>query len=190
MENFIRIYKVDKKLCDNLIKYHKLNTEYKKLGETDHGVNKDYKDSIDVRFYNHSTNETILNFFKILSECVVKYLTEFDIKFPVVTDTTNLIQYYPKNGGFKIFHHENGSFITSHRRLVYMLYLNTVKNGGTEFKYQNTILEAIKGNLVIWPAEFTHLHKGVISKNEEKYIATGWFIIDQLTYNQFFKSSP
>lgn len=175
LENFIRIYKVDKKLCDDLIKYYELNTEYKSEGEIISGVNKDYKDSIDVKFYNHSTNKTILNFFKILSECVVKYLTEFDIKFPVITDTINLIQYYPKNGGFKIFHCENESVINANKRLVYMLYLNNVKKGGTEFKYQNTILEATKGDLVIWPAGFTHLHKGVISKNEEKYIATGWF---------------
>ena len=32
MENFIRIYKVNKKICDNLINYHKLNTEYKAKG--------------------------------------------------------------------------------------------------------------------------------------------------------------
>lgn len=59
-----------------------------------------------------------------------------------------------------------------------MLYLNNVPDGGTEFKYQNIILKAKKGDLVIWPAEFTHLHKGVISKTKEKYIATGWFNIN------------
>ena len=75
MENFIRIYKTDKKLCDNLIKYHKLNTEYKAQGETSLGVNKDHKDSIDVRFYNQSKDKVILDFFNTLSESVVKYLT-------------------------------------------------------------------------------------------------------------------
>jgi prolyl 4-hydroxylase len=177
METFIRIYKVDKKLCDNLIKYHKLNTEYKVPGETTLGINKDIKDSTDVIFYNQSKNKAILDFFKILSECVVKYLTEFKIQFYVLTDTRNLIQYYPKNGGYKVFHHENSSPENFKKRLVYMLYLNNVPNGGTEFKYQNTITEAKKGDLVIWPAEFTHIHKGVISKTHEKYIATGWFNI-------------
>ena len=43
---------------------------------------------------------------------------------------------------------------------------------------ENLIEEAKKGNLVIWPAEFTHMHKGVISKTKEKYIATGWFNIN------------
>jgi hypothetical protein len=61
-----------------------------------------------------------------------------------------------------------------------MLYLNDVDDGGTEFKYQKLILKAKKGNLVIWPAEFTHTHRGVVSKTKEKYIATGWFRMRQL----------
>jgi hypothetical protein len=175
MENFIRIYSVDKELCDNLIKYHKSNIEYKAEGQTTFGLNKDIKESIDVKFYNSSTDKIILNFFKTLSEAISKYLTEFQILYPVITDHGNLIQYYPKNGGYKVYHYENGSFVTAHRKFVYMLYLNDVKDGGTEFKYQNITLKAKKGNLVIWPGEFTHTHKGIISKTKEKYITTGWF---------------
>jgi len=26
----------------------------------------------------------------------------------------------------------------------------------------------------MWPAEWTHTHRGIISTNKEKYIATGW----------------
>ena len=63
-----------------------------------------------------------------------------------------------------------------------MLYLNNVPDGGTEFKYQNIITPAVKGNLIIWPADFTHTHKGVISKTKEKYIATGWFKMEQPDY--------
>ena len=56
-----------------------------------------------------------------------------------------------------------------------MLYLNTVTDeGGTEFPFQDITTPAIKGGLVIWPADFTHPHKGIISNTQEKYIATGW----------------
>ena len=62
------------------------------------------------------------------------------------------------------------------RIIAYMLYLNTVTNkGGTEFPFQNVTLSATKGDLALWPAEFTHPHRGVISPTQEKYIATGWF---------------
>ena len=174
MENFIRIYKVNKKICDNLINYHKLNTEYKVKGSLLEGVDINIKESIDVNFYNQSNNKHIIEFFEALSLCINKYLNEFYLNINVHTDIINLIQYYPVNGGFKIFHFENGNMLTKDRKLVYMLYLNDVDDGGTEFKYQKISLEAKKGNLVIWPAEFTHIHKGIISKTKEKYIATGW----------------
>jgi len=29
--------------------------------------------------------------------------------------------------------------------------------------------------LVIWPAYWTHLHKGQISQSQTKYITTGWY---------------
>ena len=59
-----------------------------------------------------------------------------------------------------------------------MAYLNTVKDGGgTEFPFQNKIFSANKGDLIVWPAGFTHPHKGIVSLTEEKYIVTGWFDI-------------
>lgn len=57
-----------------------------------------------------------------------------------------------------------------------MLYLNTVEDGGgTEFKYINRVEKAEKGKMLIWPSDFTHTHRGVISPSEEKYIMTGWY---------------
>ena len=61
------------------------------------------------------------------------------------------------------------------RSLVFMTYLNDVEDGGTEFLYQNLTIPAKKGLTLIWPAFFTHTHKGQISKTKEKYIVTGWF---------------
>ena len=57
-----------------------------------------------------------------------------------------------------------------------MFYLNTVTDGGgTYWDNYNLLINAVKGRLVIWPAYFTHFHKGIVSKTETKYIATGWF---------------
>ena len=35
--------------------------------------------------------------------------------------------------------------------------------------------KAKKGLTLIW-LDFTHTHKGVVSKTKEKYIVTGWFV--------------
>jgi len=32
-----------------------------------------------------------------------------------------------------------------------------------------------KGLTLIWPADWTHHHRGVVSPTQEKYIITGWF---------------
>ena len=55
-----------------------------------------------------------------------------------------------------------------------MTYLNNVKNGGTEFKYQKLKTEAKEGLTLIWPTDFTHTHRGLVAK-ETKYIITGWY---------------
>ena len=57
-----------------------------------------------------------------------------------------------------------------------MTYLNDVKDGGgTEFYYQNQIVKAQKGLTIIWPSEWPHVHRGLISNSETKYIATGLY---------------
>jgi len=62
------------------------------------------------------------------------------------------------------------------RHLVFMTYLNTVTNGGgTEWPQQNILTAASRGCTVIWPADWTHTHRGVVSSDQTKYIVTGWF---------------
>ena len=177
LSNFIEEYKISDVICDQFIQYHQKNKEYKNPGVVGKGeVVKEIKDSVDVYFHNRSRKPFILNFFQLLS----KYITEYDNKYnipTVQTETAHIISYYKKKGGYFNLHYERDVLGKTTRQLVYMLYCNTLKNGGTEFPFQNKILKAIKGTLFIWPSDFTHPHKGVISEEEEKYIVTGWFNI-------------
>ena len=175
LSNFIEEYKISDVICDQFIQYHQKNKEYKNTGVVGKGeVVKEIKDSVDVYFHNGSQEPFILNFFQLLS----KYITEYDNKYnipTVQTDTVHIISHYKKKGGYFNLHYERDVLGKTTRQLVYMLYCNTLKNGGTEFPFQNKILKARKGTLVIWPSDFTHPHRGVISDKEEKYIVTGWF---------------
>ena len=177
LSNFIEEYKISDVMCDQFIQYHQKNKEYKGPGLIGKGqVVKKIKDSIDVYFHNGSQEPFILNFFQLLS----KYITEYDNKYnipTVQTDTVHIISHYKKKGGYFNLHYERDVLRKTTRQLAYMLYCNTLKNGGTEFPFQNKILKAIKGTLFIWPSDFTHPHRGVISDKEEKYIVTGWFNI-------------
>ncbi len=64
----------------------------------------------------------------------------------------------------------------STRHLVFMTYLNDVTDKGeTEFMHQKMAVQPRKGLTVIWPADWTHTHRGVPSPSQDKYIATGWY---------------
>ena len=183
MESFIRHYKIDPKLCDHLIKYYKNNTEYKNPGEQylagtgELGIDKNAKDSIDVSFYNNSKNKYVKAYFDVLSEIVQEYDKYYGLKFNIRTsDRGTNIQFYPRNGGFKTWHTERTSLRNSDRALVFMTYLNDINDGGeTEFFHQKLKVKAQKGLTLLWPPDFTHLHRGIPSPTEEKIIVTGWF---------------
>ena len=54
--------------------------------------------------------------------------------------------------------------------------MNDVTDGGeTEFFFQNIKVKPEKGKTLIWPTDFTHMHRGITSHSQDKYIATGWF---------------
>jgi hypothetical protein len=77
--------------------------------------------------------------------------------------------------GYHIWHYESGNRQISNRLLTWMVYLNDVEEGGeTEFLYQSMRVKPKQGTLLIWPAAFTHTHRGNPPLSNEKYIVTGW----------------
>lgn len=86
------------------------------------------------------------------------------------------MQKYEPNEGFLGWHCERAGKKHSDRLLVWMIYLNTLTDRGeTEFFYQQHFESPERGKLLIWPSDWTHLHRGVPSPTQTKYILTGWF---------------
>jgi hypothetical protein len=87
----------------------------------------------------------------------------------------NKIKHTPVGGGFHHWHFEQFSRETSARVLAYIVYLNDVEEGGeTEFLYQHMRVKPKKGSIVLFPAAFTHTHRGNPPLSNDKYIMTGW----------------
>ena len=192
-KNFISIY--DNALtppeCKFIRDYHdsddyllSIRQEGKTLGDT---VQKHWKDShdrymamyIDGAYQNNGVNNIIA---KSIKEYIEKYKEENPelnlLDKWVIRDNYNLQKYSP-GGGYHILHCENYN-TGKHRTniLAWMYYLNTVREGGgTYFSNFDLTVNAEEGRLVIWPAYWTHFHKGVVSKTYDKYIATGWFCL-------------
>jgi len=171
-ESFIGQYKIEDSVCDNLIE------EFKKRKDEHNTDYHPHKKSTDLCM---QPNDPALEIYATeLQKCITAYEKFYNLelnKFGITNhyNDTCVIQYYKPGEGFPALHYERASMSSLKRELVYMLYCNTLKNGGTHFPNQNKTLKAVKGKLYIWPAGFTHPHQGVICKTKEKYIVTGWF---------------
>lgn len=96
----------------------------------------------------------------------------------------NLQQYVKLEGGYPYWHSEVYPQAKHneplHRVLLFMFYLNDVKEGGeTEFFYQNIKITPKAGTMVIAPAYFTHTHRGNVPVSNDKYILTSWVLFNR-----------
>lgn len=182
--SFIGGWMIPNQICEDIKKYFVKNINHTGEGFTQESttntrkIDFSVKESLDFSVrpfileypfneYKFFLQKCLEEYMKIYPE--VKQISKFDIE-----ENIN-IQFYPPKGGFKIFHFENGSTSTVNRVLVFMTYLNTVKNAGTEFKYQKIKTPCQQGLTLIWPPFFTHTHKGIVNFKKEKYIITGWY---------------
>lgn len=122
-------------------------------------------------------------FFNGLQHCFDHYTDEFSIlKEAKIHATCMKMQRTDPGGGYHVWHAEQNSGRQSDRALVYMLYLNTLppeSAGETEFLYQRLRLSPQENTMVLWPAAYTHTHRGnTVFGNNSKYIVTGWFYYD------------
>jgi hypothetical protein len=87
------------------------------------------------------------------------------------------VQHYLPGKHYSAWHCENnGEPLFRYRHLAFMTYLNDVTDGGeTEFLYQTTKVRPEKGLTLIWPAHWTHTHRGLPSPTQDKYVTTGWY---------------
>lgn len=114
---------------------------------------------------------------KFWSHCYPVYLEHnpcIEIMSPHHLGWLKLQKTMPK-GGFHKFHMEAQDRGTSDRILTLMTYLNDVEQGGTtEFIQQGLQVEPKAGRTIVWPAYFTHPHRGNPPYSGAKYIITGW----------------
>ena len=85
------------------------------------------------------------------------------------------IQAYNQGEGYFKLHCEK-QLLLPDRILAWMVYLNDAESG-TEFPYQGVTLTPKAGDLWIWPAYWTHAHKGVVPNQGFKCILTGWCVV-------------
>ena len=166
-------------ICDELITIFKDNKKLQRVGIvgplSSLRVDPNVKESLELGIKPSCNDPSFVRYLKHLKVTIDLYTKKYPEvekfnKFGLV-EVPN-IQYYKPGEGYKLWHCERTS--KNERCLVFMTFLNDVPKGGTHFKYQDLIVPAKKGLTLIWPTDFTHTHKGQITKKHEKYILTGW----------------
>jgi len=114
--------------------------------------------------------------FPKIQPCIDKYLKQFPIlglrKF-LIHDCK--IKKIKCGGGFHTWHYENGNVSDARRTFVIQVYLNDDFDGGeTEFLYQNKREVASAGDVLIFPCQYTHVHRGNPPIDGDKYLVTSW----------------
>ena len=116
-------------------------------------------------------------YFSHLKECFNLYVKRYAIKFDgAIYNDVFKIHKVGKSEGFHQWHYERMDAEGLNRLMVYMTYLEVPKKGGeTEFLHQGLRLDPVVGRTLIWPAGFTHMHRGLMPLEGEKMYVTGWF---------------
>ena len=87
-----------------------------------------------------------------------------------------MMKYEPGGGGYKW--HNDFTFDTRGpgvRTVTWLFYLNDCEEGETEFRSGKKI-SCEAGKLVLFPSDWTMVHRGLPPKNGPKYLAVGWLM--------------
>lgn len=172
-------YIEDLSLCDDIIEWYH-DTERKSPGTSGRNmVRESIKKSTDACL---NDNLELLNrYYTELRRVSDAYIEKFKYANYYnpwdIVDATN-VQHYKPSEAYYGWHTERCGILPpgGSRHLVYMTYLNDVDDDGeTEFYYQDVKFKPKKGLTLIWPADWTHTHRGIPSKTQDKYILTGWY---------------
>jgi hypothetical protein len=123
-------------------------------------------------------------FFDGLQQCYDNYTNKFSVlrNNGSIRATVMKMQRTGPGGGYHVWHGEQAPGRCAHRVVVYMLYLNSIppEDGAeTEFLYQKKRFSPTENTMVLWPAAYTHAHRGnPVLGETHKYIVTGWFYYD------------
>ena len=183
--DYIGIYDnaLTKKECEMIINRFetKDNHRQKKVNTNIEGTNKTLKTCSQISF-NFKDNDDAF-YHRMIVNAIQRKFHLYRKKYPYLeygsasckfdlTSHYNL-QKYTDGQGYYPLHCEHGT-LGPYRMLVWMIYLNDAKCG-TVFPSQKKTLKPKTGRLVIWPAAWTHPHKGITPNVGKKYILTGWW---------------
>lgn len=171
-------------ICDKFIEYYN-NAEAsgatrtrQELGDGTSAEKNDSATTIEPVFQMHNASydfcTDFLNLFWIYYEEYSKHYWLLKEAPRHYVHTIKIQKTLPSQG-YHMWHTENLSLDYKSRVTAFMVYLNDVEDGGeTEFLFESLRVKPTKGTLVVWPAGYTHAHRGNPPLSGVKYVVTSW----------------
>jgi len=180
--NFIGSWIIEPSLCDEIILYFENNKQKQTQGSTTLGLQLEAKNRLDITLTPKELNLPENELYKIYFERIFECYRDYNLQWPFLAEIVNHLDIGRFNIGkympgqhFQKIHCERTGLNTLHRIFAFMTYLNDVEEGGsTYFNHYDLDIKPQKGLTLLWPAEWTHSHKGNVLKSGVKYIITGW----------------
>ena len=181
--NFIGTWNMENdELCNEIIKFFEENKSLQQKGIVGNMVDPKKKQTTDITIIPSQLKDpkySLFNsYFDLLNDCFSDYKNQYPFlnTFLKKTHIGHFnVQKYLSGDHFSHLHSERVSLDSLHRLFAWMTYLNNVDDSGTtNFEYYDIKVKPEIGKTLIWPAEWTHAHRGSILKSGSKYIITGW----------------
>ena len=169
-------------LYDELIAYFEKHAGKQATGTTSGGTRLHTKDRVDISITPNELNLPANQIFKIYIDKLFACYQDYLVQWPFLEQMGEKLEIgafnfgrYQKGQHFQQIHSERMSLNTLHRVFAWMTYLNDVDEGGeTYFSHYDISIKPKKGLTIIWPAEWTHAHRGNVLLEGTKYMLTGW----------------
>ena len=181
--NFIGSWQMEHSISDQIIAYYDKHQEKQNKGSISGGsIDLETKNRTDISLAPEELNLKGNEIFNKYFESLFGFYKDYNNQWPFLANmvsnleigTFNIGKYMPGEH-FQKTHCERMGLGSLHRLLAFMTYLNDVEEGGsTYFNHYDLDIKPKKGLTLLWPAEWTHSHKGNVLKCGLKYIITGW----------------
>ena len=182
---FIGIYEnaLSKENCKNIIQLFEEDLKNEVDKNEDAQFSKGKMSRYDYQTWypsSEKSNKIVLKVNEILDKCIELYAEEFWIVKQLKATSLDIkLQKTPPRGGYHVWHCEQDGKKNEGRVLAWTIYLNDIPSGEgeTEFLWQGLRVQPKAGTVSIFPASFTHTHRGNPVYSRDKYIATGWYTL-------------
>tara|TARA_B100000575_G_C23121282_1_gene648966 strand:- start:1004 stop:1621 length:618 start_codon:yes stop_codon:yes gene_type:complete len=185
IKNFIGSWRLDNNdIINETISFFNKNHERQNPSVDSSGkINKKEKDFLEITITPKEIKEEKLEFFSTYVEVLRSCFQEYKKNWNFLQSWEKMylgefkIEKYLISGHHLSYHCDINNINSSHKVFSWAIYLNDFNEdeGSIDFLYQGFSIRPKKGSILIFPADWTHINRENVMKENEKFVLRGSF---------------